>query len=59
MATIASPDLLEAHIEQSWIVAETREGFMEVDRVLSDPRTTKDPIVNREGFMVLGGPETQ
>ena len=35
----------EAHIEQSWVEAETREGFMEVDLVLSDPRTsTEHPL---------------
>ena len=51
MAKRTSPEVQESYIEQSWIVAETREGFMEVDKVLSDPRTTIEPMINSEGFM--------
>ena len=38
----------QTNIERYWVEAETKEGFMEVKDVLSDPRTTVDTIINVE-----------
>ena len=35
---------LGAPLETEWVEGESREGFLQVDKVLKDPRTTKDPL---------------
>ena len=44
----------QTHIERYWVEAETKEGFMEVKDVLSDPRTTVDTIINGGEFDDIG-----
>ena len=51
---LPSHEMREAHIEQSWVVAETKEVFLEVKQVLGDPRTTFNPIVDGEDFLESG-----
>ena len=44
----------QTNIERYWVEAETKEGFMEVKDVLSDPRTTVDTIINGEELNDIG-----
>ena len=44
----------QTNIERYWVEAETKEGFMEVKDVLSDPRTTVDTIINGEELNHIG-----
>ena len=44
----------QTNIERYWVEAETKEGFMEVKDVLSDPRTTVDTIINGEELNNIG-----
>ena len=49
---MASQDPMNTNIEKYWVEAKTKEGFMEVEQILSDPKTTIDPVV--QGYYVMG-----
>jgi len=51
MNTLTYLEEQEVHVDKSWVVAQTKEGFMEVQLVLSDPRTTGEPLGESEYFL--------
>ena len=40
----SSPAKHQTNIQQSWINAKSQDGFLDVDNILKDPRTTRDPL---------------
>lgn len=42
-------------LEREWVQGQSREGFLEVDKVLRDPRTTKDPLTAETYEQQVGG----
>ena len=42
LPTQSTHEELPTHIEASWINGKSREGFLSVDNILKDPRTTED-----------------
>ena len=51
---VSSSEIDEAHIEKSWVKAETTEGFMKVGLVLSDPRTSTEQVLDWEWRSIAG-----
>ena len=47
---MTSQDPVQIHIERYWVEADTREGFMEVEQILGDPKTTIDPVFQGFGY---------
>ena len=44
VAELLHPALPLTNVENYWREAETREGFMEVEKILGDPKTTHHPV---------------
>ena len=51
MLPATSAPSYETNVERYWIEADTKEGFMEVKKILGDPRTTIHPELKIEGFL--------
>jgi len=44
LPTTSTHEELPTHIEESWMNGKSKEGFLSVENILKDPRTTKDSI---------------
>ena len=47
---MTSQDPVQTNVERYWVEAKTWEGFMEVEQVLGDPKTTIDPDLQGYGY---------
>lgn len=48
-----SPSSQSPTIQESWILGSSKDGFLDVEKVLKDPRTTKNPSHLDNGITIL------
>ena len=46
-------------ITQDWVLAQTSQGFIKVDHILSDSRTSTDSLIVSEDTLEIGGHDTE